>query len=66
MWRPTKKFLSEISVNLETGKTEGVYYVPKTAQEEEDISAGYDRRFQETVEYVLERDQEDKKYPCYH
>ena len=63
-WRPTKKFLTEILVNLDAGKTKGVYYTPKTAEEEEKISAGLDEQFRETVEYVLGRDsEEDKKCP---
>ena len=52
-WRPIKKFLIEVSANLETGEMKGVYYTPKTANEEEMLSKGLDRQFQETAEYIL-------------
>ena len=52
-WRPTKKFLIEVSANLETGEMKGVYYTPKTAHDEEMLSKGLDKQFQETAEYIL-------------
>ena len=52
-WKPKRKWIESITINLKTGKSKYKYFTPKTQEEEKKLEAEFDEKMRETLKILF-------------
>lgn len=52
-WKPKRKWIESITINLKTGRSKYKYFVPKTPEEEKKLEAEFDEKMKETLKIIF-------------
>lgn len=52
-WKPKKKWIESITINLKTGKSKYKYFTPKNQEEEEKLEAEFDEKMRQVFDILF-------------
>lgn len=53
MWKPKRKWIKSMIVNLETGKTKYKYFTPQTPEEEKQLESDWNEKMDKVFDILL-------------
>ncbi len=52
-WKPKRKWIESITINMKTGKSKYKYFTPKTQKEEEKLEAEFDEKMKQVFKILF-------------